>query len=518
MKILMVTLDSLSPLHRAKFPRREYLVQSILRQHRMGFIAGTLICLSLFFFEKPCPGQWSFTVVDSKFKGVTTSESLALDPAGNPHIAYLSSDQDTLWYAHETEDGWDIQEVDTGIDSDLSGKISDVSIDVDDSGRPHISYNADTDHWNEDRTYSHSTHHLKYATLNNGTWDIQFVKRDAESVEWNSLAVDSDGYPHISYYYDYELPEYPWKVYMLLYVRWTGSEWVEETINESNDELGQYCSMVLDSAGNPHVAYFWEEYSGPYNPHLRYAVRGQSGWVSESVNNEKSWYIHLALGPDGSPHIAYYNIDDRNLNYATKAAGGIWNISTVDDEVGVTFQPTIAVDKDGNPHLAYFAGPSNLVYAKWTGESWLKTTLDDSGTSHTGSLALKGGLEPRIAYYHIESSLAQLKYAAVDSDQNGLFGNASDLGSGWNWIEWLGFFNMTYYPWISHNEHGWMYCVGEADLSIFFWTMDMGWLWTGEDTYPHLYRFVDGAWIWYLLNSATPRWFLNFSTNEWEEH
>ena len=108
--------------------------------------------------------------------------------------------------------------------------------------------------------------------------------------------------------------------------------------------------------------------------------------------------------------------------------------------------------------------------------------------------------------------------AAVDSDQNGLFGNASDLGSGWNWIEWLGFFNMTYYPWISHNEHGWMYCVGEADLSIFFWTMDMGGLWTGEDTYPHLCRFVDGAWIWYLLNSATPRWFLNFSTNEWEEH
>ena len=376
-------------------------------------------CLLLFLCLHPCRGQWSFTVVDSYYTGVCTAESLALDSAGDPHIAYLSSDQDTLWYAHWTGEGWDIQQVDTGIDSDLSGQISDVSIDVDGSGRPHISYNADTDHWDSDNFYLYSTHHLKYATLNGGVWDIQFVKRDADSVEWNSLAVDGDGRPHICYYSYVELPASPWFVNKVLYARWTGTEWVEEVVQQSNDLLGEYCSMALDSTGNPHVVYQWIEYPpGEYNPHLRYAVRTGSAWVSQQVNYEESWYLHLALGPDDSPHIAYCNPDDYALKYAT-GTGDLWNVSTVDDEYGTGLWSSIAVDANGSPHIGYSDGDYHLKYAEWSGGNWVKTVLDANGVSNGLSLALENGFEPRIAYYHIESSNAQLKYASAKLDLGG---------------------------------------------------------------------------------------------------
>jgi len=97
-----------------------------------------------------------------------------------------------------------------------------------------------------------------------------------------------------------------------------------------------------------------------------------------------------------------------------------------------------------------------------------------------------------------------------------LWGGAADLGGGWKWLSWFGYFSTTYDPWIYHLQHGWMYSVGTDPSSIWFWTSDMGWLWTGSTTYPYLYRSSDGAWLYYLKDSSSPRWFYNYKTSLWE--
>jgi len=95
---------------------------------------------------------------------------------------------------------------------------------------------------------------------------------------------------------------------------------------------------------------------------------------------------------------------------------------------------------------------------------------------------------------------------------------AADLGSGWKWLDWFGYFCASYDPWIYHMQHGWMYCIGTDTSSLWLYDLDLGWLWTGSTTYPYLYRSSDGAWLWYLKDSSGPRWFYNYKIGSWESH
>ena len=99
----------------------------------------------------------------------------------------------------------------------------------------------------------------------------------------------------------------------------------------------------------------------------------------------------------------------------------------------------------------------------------------------------------------------------------GLWGSAYDLSGGWRWLEWFGTFNVNNLPWIYHMDHGWLYPFGETASNITFWDPQMGvFWWTSETTYPYLYRFSDGAWLWYQEQSHNPRWFYNHKTLKWE--
>ena len=63
-----------------------------------------------------------------------------------------------------------------------------------------------------------------------------------------------------------------------------------------------------------------------------------------------------------------------------------------------------------------------------------------------------------------------------------------------------------------------MCSVGTSPSSIWLYSLDMGWLWTGSTTYPYLYRNNDNAWLYYLPDSASPRWFYNYKTSSRETH
>ncbi|MFC1452409.1 hypothetical protein ACFLSJ_03585 [Verrucomicrobiota bacterium] len=98
-----------------------------------------------------------------------------------------------------------------------------------------------------------------------------------------------------------------------------------------------------------------------------------------------------------------------------------------------------------------------------------------------------------------------------------LWSGAFDQGGGWKWVDWFGFFNDGSFPWLYHAQHGWMYCTGESVAGLWMYTPDMDWLWTSREAYPFLYRASDNAWLWYLAESANPRWFYNLSAGEWQD-
>ena len=101
--------------------------------------------------------------------------------------------------------------------------------------------------------------------------------------------------------------------------------------------------------------------------------------------------------------------------------------------------------------------------------------------------------------------------------QTGWDAGYTGIGGGWRRLAWFGDYTpMGGAGWIWHNKHGFWYATETSVSSdIWFYTQDMGWLWTSSTTYPFMYRSSDGAWLWY--NGATnPRWFRNMTANTWE--
>jgi hypothetical protein len=96
-------------------------------------------------------------------------------------------------------------------------------------------------------------------------------------------------------------------------------------------------------------------------------------------------------------------------------------------------------------------------------------------------------------------------------------GNA-DLGNGWRWLSWFGYYMPVVDNWIWHNGLGYLYAYPQSTPQfIYFWNSRMqSWAWTSSTTYPYLYRFSDGVWLWYQPGSINPCWLYNFSTHQWE--
>ena len=63
-----------------------------------------------------------------------------------------------------------------------------------------------------------------------------------------------------------------------------------------------------------------------------------------------------------------------------------------------------------------------------------------------------------------------------------------------------------------------MYPLGDSSDSLWFYTFDMGWLWTCRAFYPWIYQANTGCWFYYMKDTSAPRWFYNLCLPGWEAH
>ncbi len=338
-----------------------------------------------------------------------------------------------LKYAH-LDQAWQAEVVDTS-EQEVG---ADLSLALDNQGRPHISYCAYPSLW---RAIG-----LKYAHFDGNSWQIETVDSGA-IVAYTSLALDADGHPHISYCFSDSPGE---NCHGLRYAHWDGVSWQTETI-DSGTSVGSFTSLALDSAGQPHIGY-----GDPYHGYLKYAHFDGTAWQIETVGGGGR-AISLALDSSDRPHISYEG-NDSGLKY-TYSDGTTWHTQavaadvygrrtslalnatgqphfsyqkrgfyseylqytyfdypfqvdeTVDYDESVGSYSSLVLDRNGRPHISYNDEPDgDLRYAYFDGTSWQIETVDSAGyVGEYTSLALDAAGRPHISYF--DQNSGDLKYA-----------------------------------------------------------------------------------------------------------
>jgi len=162
----------------------------------------------------------------------------------------------------------------------------------------------------------------------------------------------------------------------LKYAHWDGTDWQIAEV-ETTESVYGVTSIAIDESENPHIAF----YGGGL---LHHAWWDGSTWQQEGVDSV-DWgnvgeYNSIAIDRDGYPHIAYrYYKDGSYLKYAYKDASG-WHRSVADSLPTDSYLNSMALDGNNNPHISYYDGSEyDLKYAYWDGSNWLTETVDAVG-------------------------------------------------------------------------------------------------------------------------------------------
>jgi hypothetical protein len=379
------------------------LVDSIIRG-RSNIANFTWFCaLSVFLFliatsTRPVVAQsestWHVeTVDDGKGDNVGQYSYLAVDEVGSIHIAYYDETKKSLRYAfrRNQDKNWSIMDVDKP-----EGTF--VALAVDGLGHPHFAYNSPFETG------------LHYAYWDGLTWHRALI--DSETTNhFISIGLDNSGYPHISYYRE----EYPDRTYALYlkYAHFDGKTWYVETVDHQMHS-GKFNSIAVDSSGKSHIAYSQVE-AGDLRYAVWDGANWQFGTAdSRRTHNDYVGIGNsIAIDSNGNMCIAYFDTTKRLVKYAWQKDGS-WQIEVVDQLFGqwvFVDRVSLKLDSHNRPHIAYYDhGVGMPKYAMRDEKGWHIENVDNRG--HVGgysSLALGPGDQAFFAYYDMAD--AQLRLA-----------------------------------------------------------------------------------------------------------
>ena len=283
------------------------------------------------------------------------------------------------------------------------------SIALDSEGNPHFSYFKGLDAGDGN---------LLYAGYNpsSGNWNKQTVDVNLRVGKYTSMALDINNVVHIGYYgYIQKNPKYA--------TRTVNTPW-EQAYVDSGANLGEYTALALTSTGTPqdiintiHVSYYDRD-----NGALKYAICGGpdvvctnvADWneeiVEDPTNEDVGKYTSIGVFANDQVHISYYDETNKDLKYVTGTSGA-WGVPETVDGAGedVGMYTSIAIGSDDAIHISYYDESGHcLKYARKDATGWVSETLDCGvGVGEYNSIAIDSQNHIHISYY---SSTGSLKY------------------------------------------------------------------------------------------------------------
>jgi len=304
-------------------------------------------------------GTWSGSDIENPVREGEGIGGLSLVLDAQDHPhAIYKITEGTLNHASDTSGEW--QKSVIGTFASLGGGNT---LALGSNGEPHLLY------------FNDSTDALRLAKRNAHGWSISDAIKGLEGFPYPSMVVEADDKVHICYLDDVELK----------YAYYAGATW---KVTNLSGAFGYFSvnnlSMVLDAAGKVHIV-------GEGRYAVAHVTDATGKWTIETIGNPDSYsgYAALAIDKAGNIHISYGDHDSREVLYA-KNASGAWiveKVTTVNAEFfdGAT---SIAVDSGGKAHVAISSYNLPLQYATNESGSWTVEEIGDCQSSGSRFIAL----------------------------------------------------------------------------------------------------------------------------------
>ena len=351
---------------------------------------------------------WVLSTIEGNGQG--KGNSLVLDSNNNPHVSYFDGYNNRLKYASLTGTSWSISTVEAGLSwgNSSSASHTDTSIGIDSSGNVHISYyNAG----------------LKYAFYDGTSWNFTLIDT-VENIQGNTNLIIDDGQRiHISYHDNANKS--------LKYATYQDSQDSQDiwdlSIVDSQADVGEYSSIVIDSNDDAHISYF-----DASTKDLKYATDVSGQWMSYTIDSEGDvgYGSSIAIDSNDALHISYDDSTNGDLKYATNA-NGTWELSTIESQGNVGAYSSIGVDSYNGVHISYYdATNGDLRYAnnQYTNSQWSLASVATSGNvGHHTSLVIDSANTVHISFIDYDNE--SLHYAKNTWGPSGWVTSVIDSGS-----------------------------------------------------------------------------------------
>jgi hypothetical protein len=185
----------------------------------------------------------------------------------------------------------------------------------------------------------------------------------------------------------------------LKYAQKNAEGWEVVTVPRAGSEdhvVGRSCSLALDSAGLPHIA-FLDETAGALNVARkasdgRWAVEVVAGasngdWPG-TLGGEVGRMISVVLDTKDREWIAYRDIHTGSIKVAGRQPDG-WTVIEVQKDTDLGSWISAALDRDGNMALAYHDRDEGTLKYAWNQGGSLKQIVADPGEEAAESGAVR---------------------------------------------------------------------------------------------------------------------------------
>jgi len=361
----------------------------VIRFWRAILLIGIAVGFSAMFSPMTASGAadssppWVREIVDAG-GDVGSLSSLQVDALNQTHIVYFDASHPAIKYAHQQGTNWIISTVAT-----FSTPINSLSLALNARGQPHIAY-------------SDGQGVYLITPLGQG-WQRELAyQRAGVPVSDVALALDAGDQPHLSWYRG-SPPTH--QAGVLMYGKKSGGRW-QATVVDSSAIVGKSSSIAVDSQGRPHISYYDVTHGN-----LKYAYRDGKEWRIQIVDQfgAVGFGTSLALDSGDHPHISYRQINADNLGNLKYAhlKKGRWLVEVVQGTGDVSGRTSIALSENNLPAIGYFRyligskwKVGRAMFARYDGSSWAYAVVDDTGDVGYGvSLGLDSAEQPHLSYY-----------------------------------------------------------------------------------------------------------------------